>query len=81
MARPPLPVGTWGIISRKQESPGHYRARTRFRDYDGVTRDVEAWGATGAAAERALREALRDRAAPGTDELTRDTRMSQLAES
>jgi len=45
-----------------------------------VTRNVEAWGATGAAAERALREALRERAAPNAGEITRDTRVSKLAE-
>ena len=40
MARPELPVGTWGKICRKQMAPGRSRARARFRDYDGVTREV-----------------------------------------
>jgi hypothetical protein len=40
---------------------------------------VEAWAATGAAAERHLLEMLRDRATP-TGDITRDTRISQLAE-
>jgi integrase len=80
MARPPLPVGTWGKIRRETMAPGQYRARARFRDYDGVTRDVEAWGTTGPAAERELVTALRDRSAPSADEITRDTLISRLAE-
>jgi len=80
MARPPLPVGTWGKIRRETMAPGQCRARARFRDYDGVTRDVEAWGATGPAAERELVTALRDRSAPSADEITRDTQISRLAE-
>jgi integrase len=60
-------------------TPRSYRARTKFRDYDGVTRDVEAWGITGAAAERALKEKLRDRTQPSAGDLTGNTRMSQLA--
>jgi hypothetical protein len=80
MPRPSLPVGTWGKIRRKQYGPGRWQARARFRDYDGHTRDVEAWAATGAAAERHLLEMLRDRATPTGDDITRDTRISQLAE-
>ena len=50
MPRPTLPVGTWGKIRRRQYGPGRWQARARFHDYDGHTRDVEAWAATGAAA-------------------------------
>lgn len=80
MARPELPVGTWGRIRREQVAPHSFRARARFRDYDGITRNVEAWGTTGAAAERFLLVKLRDRAAPNHDDITRETRISQLAE-
>lgn len=80
MPRPPLPVGTWGRIRREAIAPGGHRARARFRDYDGITRDVEAWGTTGAAAERALLVLLRDRSTPNFDEITRETRLTQLAE-
>jgi integrase len=75
-----LPVGTWGRIRREEIGPRQYRARARFRDYDGITRDVEAWGATGAAAERALLVKLRDRSAPTNDEITANTRINQLAD-
>ncbi|RZU48822.1 site-specific recombinase XerD [Krasilnikovia cinnamomea] len=80
MARPPLPVGTWGTIRTEKLGPNRYCARARFRDYDGKTRDVEATGATGPAAVRALKEKLRDRVAPNDDEITRETHLSTLAD-
>ncbi|GAB1644327.1 tyrosine-type recombinase/integrase [Krasilnikovia sp. MM14-A1259] len=80
MARPPLPVGTWGTIRTEKLGPGRYCARARFRDYDGKTRDVEATGTTGPAAVRALKEKLRDRVAPNDDEITRETHLSTLAD-
>ncbi len=79
MARPPLPVGTWGTIRTEKLGPNRHCARARFRDYDGKTRDVEAIGTTGPAAIRALKEKLRDRVAPNDDEITRETHLSTLA--
>jgi integrase len=80
VARPELPLGTWGRIRREELGPNRFRARARFHDYDGHTRDVEAWADTAAAAERALRVKLRDRSAPGDDDITRDMRMTRLSE-
>jgi integrase len=80
VARPELPVGTCGRIRREQVGRRRFRARTRFRDFDGVTRYVEAWGDSGAAAERALRVKLRDRSAPNNDEITAETRIARLGE-
>ncbi|HYN96667.1 MAG TPA: site-specific integrase [Pilimelia sp.] len=79
MARPPLPIGTWGDIRTETLGPHRYCARARFRDYDGKTRDVEAIGTTAPAAIRALKEKLRDRATPNDDEVTRDTHVRTLA--
>lgn len=79
MARPPLPIGTWGNIRTEKLGPNRYCARARFRDYDGSTRDVEATDTTGPAAIRALKVKLRDRAAPNDDEITRETHISRLA--
>ncbi|MET8278519.1 site-specific integrase [Micromonospora sp. NPDC005174] len=79
MARPPLPIGTWGNIRTEKLGPNRYCARARFRDYDGSTRDVEAADTTGPAAIRALKVKLRDRAAPNDDEITRETHISRLA--
>lgn len=81
MARPPLPLGTWGKVTRTLVAPGRYRARAKYRDFDGHTRVVERFGKTGAAAERDLVEALRDRAAPARgDTITRDTTITTLSE-
>jgi hypothetical protein len=79
VARPPLPIGTWGTIRTEKLGPNRYCARARFRDYDGKTRDVEATGPTGPAAVRALKEKLRDRVTPNDDEITRETYVSTLA--
>lgn len=80
MPRPQLPVGTWGTIRREQTGPHSWRARARFRDYDGVTRDVEASGKTGPAAENALRAKVRDRSTPNNDDITPDTKIDRLAD-
>lgn len=80
MPRKPLPIGTWGRVSRTQVDVGRWVARARFRDDDGVTRKVEAWGKTGAAAERALLLAMKQRAASSGTELTPESRLSYLAD-
>ncbi|MEV8515918.1 site-specific integrase [Dactylosporangium sp. NPDC051484] len=80
MARPELPVGTWGKIRTEKLGPNRFCARARFRDYDGRTRDVAATGSTGPAAVRALTVKLRDRTTPNDDEITRDTRIDTLAD-
>lgn len=78
MPRPPLVIGTWGEISREKRG-STWVARSRFRDYDGVTRQVARTGSTGRKAEDALVEALRDRTrVPGAD-MNRDTRIEDLA--
>ena len=80
MGRPPLSVGTYGSISTSPYGTG-YRARTLYRDYDGMTRRVERHGRTKGAAERALRVALRDRVHVGAGaEITPDTKIAALAE-
>lgn len=79
MPRPPIPVGTWGRISRDQVSPGVWRAMARFRDFDGVTRKVEARAETGAKAERLLVVKLKDRAAPASGMITSSMRVHALA--
>lgn len=73
MPRPPLVLGTWGKIERVQRG-GAWITYARFRDYDGVTRQVERGGATVPAAERARLASLRDRARLPNEELTPETR-------
>jgi integrase len=65
MGRPPLPVGTFGNITAPKVAEGRFRARCRFRDYDGQVRYVVRYGASKSAAERNLKAALVDRAFDG----------------
>ncbi|POH58759.1 site-specific integrase [Cryobacterium zongtaii] len=81
MARQPLPLGTWGKINRTTTLAGGAKAYARFRDYDGVTRQVEQVGKTGAAAERALVEVLRDRARLPIENMTPETRLNKVADA
>jgi integrase len=80
MGRPELPIGTWGNIRTEKHGSKRACARARFRDYDGVTRNVNASGPTEAAAIRALKVKLRDRATPSDDEINRETRINRLGE-
>jgi integrase len=81
MARPPLGLGTSGSV-RTYRTPAGWRARTTYRDYDGVTREVQRHGPTKAKAERALAEAIRDRARyDGGAEIKADMRVVTLAEA
>jgi hypothetical protein len=75
--RPPTSLGTWGMIRTTQVREGVYRAHTRIRDKDGVTREVTATGTTAAAAERVLREKLVDRATPTQQAITADTTINE----
>jgi hypothetical protein len=78
VGRPSLPVGTAGRVRTYRTATG-WRARTLYRDYDGITRDVERSGRTRGAAERSLAEALRDRVRfSGTDVISGDTRVAVI---
>jgi hypothetical protein len=63
MARPALPLGSYGKITVWQDGKA-FVARTKFRDFDGVVPLVKRTGKTRAAAERALKTALVERQAP-----------------
>lgn len=79
MGRPKLEIGTYGKITRTELDDGRWVARTRVRDFDGVTRQVKAHGTSGAKAEAALKKAIkrRHRAAGGGD-LTPESLVSEL---
>lgn len=80
MGRPPLPLGTHGKIRTVRLAPGSFRARARYRDYDGITRPVARVGRTKTAAENTLKEALRDRGGLERDgEITPDTKVGAVA--
>lgn len=58
MGNQPLPLGTWGKIRTqpvrvgKNGKPTGYRARAKYRDFDGQTRDVERIGKSKADGEQ-----------------------------
>ncbi|MGO1399577.1 MAG: phage integrase central domain-containing protein, partial [Brevibacterium yomogidense] len=79
MARPRLELGTWGKVARSEVAPGKWRARARFRDFTGRTKQVEAYGDSGAKAERALLKTLRKRVQTAGDTITGDTTVAALA--
>jgi integrase len=80
VGRPPLPMGTYGAVRLYRTDAG-WRARTLYRDWDGVTRHVERNARTQNAARIALVEALRDRArTDNSSVITADTRVSALAQ-
>jgi hypothetical protein len=61
---------------------GQVKARVKFRDWDGRVRLVSRIGASRAAAERALKEALTTRRTPGgAAALTSGSRMTALADA
>lgn len=81
MPRPKLALGQLGEISYKTEG-GHrrVRARARYRDVAGVTRQIEATGTSKAAARKALETKFGDRmAASAGQELTPDSTIETLA--
>ncbi|MEX5637975.1 site-specific integrase [Parafrankia sp. FMc2] len=82
MARPSLNLGTYGNLYTAKYGEG-YRARARYRDFDGRTRLVERHAKTKGAAEQALRTALRDRARVdvGTGAISAEAKVAVLAEA
>ncbi|MEQ3550922.1 site-specific integrase [Pseudonocardia nematodicida] len=80
MARPPMPLGSYGAITTWEDGSG-WVAETRFRDFDGVSRQVKRRGKSKAAAVRALRAALVDRHTPVKEsEVVPDTRVGKVAD-
>ncbi|TFC95899.1 site-specific integrase [Cryobacterium sinapicolor] len=61
MPRQGLAIGTFGDITTRKLPSGRFAARTRYRDWDGHARLVQASGATANAAERALKAKIADR--------------------
>ncbi|OQO93027.1 site-specific integrase [Saccharomonospora piscinae] len=78
MPRTPLEIGTYGKI-RYSAVSGGWRARAKFRDYDGRVRDVERTGKTQGKAAQRLRAAIKEWTGSTMGELTGETRLSELA--
>lgn len=58
-------------------APGGFRARTRFRDLDGITREVSRTRATKGAARSALTDHLVERTAPAGEDLSSESPVEQ----
>jgi len=87
MGRPPMPLGSWGLIRTypvgqdAKGKPLRFRALARFRGFDGRTRLVEASGKTATQASQALRLRLQHQSlAGGQGELTGLTKFSVASE-
>ncbi|MGH3471299.1 MAG: tyrosine-type recombinase/integrase [Nocardioidaceae bacterium] len=82
-----MPLGSWGLIRTDpigqvhKGRPKRYRARAYYRDFDGVTRLVEASGRTTTIATQNLRMKLQNRTLAGSHgELTGMSRFSEAAD-
>ncbi len=80
MARHPLPLETWGKVSRTKLTASSWRASARYRDSDGITRTVQAFGPTGSSAERTLILGLKERTVSNPEGVSRDIRLNALSE-
>lgn len=87
MGRKPLPIGSWGLIRTEpigqdeKGKPKRHRARAYYRDFDGVTRLVEASGRTATQASQNLRTKLQNRAMAGRKgDLTAMSRFSDATD-
>lgn len=82
MGRPRLTIGRFGEITTRVLPSGRFEARTRYRDWDGRTRIVQATADTAKAAERALKQKLAGRSgvqpAASSDHLTPDSPFGDL---
>ena len=79
MARPPLPLGTWGDIrvypaSRDEDgTPTGYRARTLYRGHDGSVREITRLGPSKVKATGRLKEALNELGSQSSQDDLRST--------
>ncbi|WP_203566305.1 hypothetical protein [Aestuariimicrobium ganziense] len=82
MSRPRIPIGGYGEIAFIQRSKGKVESRTRFRDWDGQTRLVQATASSRPAAEAALKRRLAERNAfqPVDTTLTPDSPFPALVD-
>lgn len=76
MPRPPLPLETWGKITRLTVD-GSPAARARYRDIDGTIRLIQRSAKTHAQAERLVLEAVRQRLAPTFEDLTIESTVAE----
>lgn len=79
MPRKRTQLGTWGKINRTQLQPKVWRARARFRSFDGKMRLYEAQGASGPKAEAALIHKLTLLVPVNEEEISPDMQLRDLS--
>lgn len=79
MPRPRLGIGELGTVTYEQLAHRKVRARGRFRDAAGRTKQAEATGTSQAAARRALEAVVRERTRDIGQDVTAATTVEQLA--
>lgn len=77
MARPPLPIGTWGTVKLSTTKAGTPLASARYRAFDGKTSVIKRTGPTPAKARIALLEHLAE-ISRTDDTLLADTRLHRV---
>lgn len=79
MSRQSRYLGTPGKITTARETNGGWCAKTRFRDFDGVTRQLRASGRSASAATNELNRKIAERSIPsGGSDLTPESHLSDL---
>jgi hypothetical protein len=82
VAKPRISIGTFGSIGFHDLGAGRVEARTRYRDWDGALRLLQATASTEARAEKALKSKLAQRALfqPTFTALMPDSTFAELAD-
>lgn len=80
MGRPRTPIGTFGVITTRAQPSGNHIAKTRYRDWDGKSRLVQATGSSRSAAGRRLKQKLSERSLyqPGFNGISADSPIPEL---
>jgi integrase len=78
--RIPLTIGTHGEITIREAGPQAFEAKCRYRDADGVTRQVKRQGKSKSAARNALLAALAERDHASGAKLNGASKVSDAAE-
>lgn len=81
--RPRTAIGTFGEITIREIAPGKFRATTRFRDWDGKTRQVSATAGSRSAASSGVKQRISQRQHPGAADgyLSADSSFRDLADA
>lgn len=80
MARPRIPIGTYGKIHTQEMKPGTWRARTYYRFSNGKLQQVQKIGATETKAVNNLKRHLKTIDADASGTISPTMRLSKLAD-